>query len=313
MTISVIIVNWNAKAFLRKCLESLRHSACPFVVEILVVDNSSADGSSKMIQMEFPEVRLIQSSENLGFARANNLALKQAKGTYLALVNSDVVVHDGCLEYLVTVLERSCSVALAGPKVYGVDGEIQHTCHRFPTVWNVICRFMAIDRILGRWPIFSGFEMRHWNYSCGGEVEVLSGCFWLGRKSAIDAVGGFDERFFFYAEDVDCCKRIVARGWKVVYVPEATATHFGGGSSSNAPLRYSIEILRANLAYWKKHRGYIGQYTYYSLCILHYTVKAFIRTFLNLIPFRSPKIVGANLDEDYTCLRWLLTGKRSNR
>ena len=311
MTISVIIVSWNAKGFLRGCLQSLRQFPPSLLLEIIVVDNASSDGSPEMVTSDFPEVRLIRNHENVGFARANNVGIKMAHGSYLALINSDVLVHLNCLQVLKAFLDKNPSVALIGPKIFGSDGHIQHTCRRFPTIWNTTCRLIAIDRVLWKWPLFSGFEMRHWDYSRGGEVEVLSGCFWLARREAVDSVGGLDERFFFYAEDVDWCRRFSQSGWKVAYVPAATATHFGGGSSSNAPLRYSIEMLKANLAYWRKHRGKSGHYTYFFLCLLHYSIRATLRTIIRLLPFRGSRLMLANLDEDYTCLRWLLTGRRA--
>ena len=212
-----------------------------------------------MVLKEFPDVKLMRARENFGFARANNLGLKQATGRWLALINSDVIVHHGCLQALEAFLQTHSDVGLVGPKVLGGDGKLQRTCRRFPTLWNTFCRYMALDTLLPRWPLFSGPEMRHRPQDTQAQVEVLSGCFWMARRSAVDEVGGLDERFFFYAEDVDWCKRFRQQGWKVVFMPTASATHFGGGSSARAPLRYSIELLRASLVYWRKHHGRLGQ------------------------------------------------------
>ena len=137
--ISVIIVSWNGCALLRKCLNSIRESGGPLVGEVIVVDNASSDGSIDMVEAEFPEVTLIRSKENLGFARANNLGLKQASGSWLALINSDVVVHSGCFVRLASFLEAHSEVGLVGPKIFGRDGRSQRTCRRFPTIWNTLC------------------------------------------------------------------------------------------------------------------------------------------------------------------------------
>jgi len=305
--ISVIIVSWNAREFLRGCLNSIRTSGGPLVREVIVVDNASTDGSADMVAGQFSEVSLIRSKENLGFARANNLGLERAQGSWLALVNSDVVVHPGCFEQLVSQLEANGKVGLVGPAVLGGDGQLQPTCRRLPTLWSTACRSLALDSLLARWPRFSGREPGDRDPVGPVEVEVLSGCFWVARREAIAEVGGLDERFFFYAEDVDWCKRFGDARWKVVFVPQATATHFGGGSSAKAPLRYSIEMLRANLAYWRKHRGVPGWAAFFFLSVIHHTTRLLMRG--------AATLFGRGLDSAYkcqrslVCLRWLLTGK----
>jgi GT2 family glycosyltransferase len=308
--ISVIIVSWNACNYLRKCLTTIAATGGTCVREVIVVDNASKDGSPEMVAAEFPTVTLIQTGQNLGFARANNVGIHRATGDYLALVNSDVELHADCFQQLIAYLEAHPKAGLIGPKVLGGDGLLQRTCRRLPTVWNTMCRTLALDDVLGQWPLFSGREMRHWDHQDLMEVEVLSGCFWLARKSAVDQVGGLDERFFFYAEDVDWCKRFRAAGWQVVFVPTASATHYGGASSSNAPLRFSVEMLRANLTYWKKHYGLAGQAVYYVLSLLHHAIRA------GLYGLRALSSTGQRETSSYkcrrslTCLRWLLGNKQ---
>lgn len=305
--ISVIIVSWNARKYLRDCLVSIREHGDGQVKEVIVVDNASKDGSPEMVAQEFSEVKLIQTGENLGFSCANNLGIKHATGSVLALINSDVVVHPGCFAKLAAFMESHGEVGLAGPRITGGDGRVQLTCARFPTVWNLTCRALALDRVLSSWPMFSGLEMRHWNYDQPGEVEVLSGCFWIARKAAVDQVGGLDERFFFYAEDVDWCKRFRDAGWKNMYLSQATATHFGGGSSANAPLRYSIEMLRANLIYWKKHHGCAGKSLYFLLSLLYHGFRFVPRALKRLVS--RAREGDHKFAEHFVCVRWLLTGK----
>jgi GT2 family glycosyltransferase len=308
LSISIIIVSWNARHHLWNCLESIRETGGSLVRQVIVVDNASTDGSPEMVSELFPEVTLIRLSENLGFARANNLGLKRASGNYLALVNSDVIVHKECFARLVEFLENHHEVGLVGPKILGADGQLQRTCRQLPTLWNTLCRTLVLDSLFPNHPWFSGREMRHWNHENQADVEVLSGCFWLARREAVEKVGGLDERFFFYAEDVDWCKRFHDTNWKVVFVPQATATHFGGGSSSNAPLRYSIEMLRANLIYWNKHHGVLGKCGYYLLSIVYHGFRLVPRAILRM--GRSTVRGGeSKFMEHFVCLRWLLTGK----
>jgi len=274
-----------------------------------VVDNASTDSSPEMVAKEFPEVKLIQSNENLGFARANNLGMRYASGSMLAFVNSDVIVRPGCLQNLAAFLESRPEVGLAGPKVFGADGYLQYTCGQLPTIWNTTCRYMALDRALSRWSLFSGAYMRHWEYDSHAEVGWLVGCFWLVRRTAVDQVGGLDERFFFYAEDVDWCKRFWDAGWKVVFVPEGTATHFGGGSSANAPLRYSAEKLKSNLMYWRKHYGSVGWSVCYLLAMVGHCFRFVVRGLFRIVGFAGGAENRLKLNEDLVCLKWLLTGK----
>ncbi len=307
--ISAIIVSWNACGFLRNCLNSIRKTAGFVVCEVVVVDNASTDGSPEMVEEEFPEVKLVRAGENLGFAKANNLGIRHATGSYLALVNSDVVIHPECLQRLLAFLKARKDVGLVGPKILGGDGCLQRTCRRLPTVWNTLCRSIALDDVFGHYPLFSGREMRHWNHETEAPVEVLSGCFWLARHEAVEDVGGLDERFFFYAEDVDWCKRFWDAGWKVIFFPEATATHFGGGSSANAPLHYAIELLRANLAYWRKHHGRIGQLTFYVLSVLNYSLRLVLLSFKTVVRPGNHHQNAFKLRRSLICVRWLCTGR----
>ncbi len=307
-SISIIIVNWNTCDYLRNCLNSIRQTDESYVQEVIVVDNASKDGSPEMVEKEFPEVTLIRAEENLGFARANNLAMKRAVGSMFALVNSDVIVHPGCLETLATFLDQHNDIGLVGPRVIGGDGNLQRTCRRQPNIWNTVCRILALDRIFPDWSIFSGFEMPHWTHERCMEVEVLSGCFCVVKRKAVDEVGGLDEQFFFYAEDIDWCKRLRDAGWKLKFVPEATATHFGGASTSNAPLRYSIEILRATLKYWRKHHGWTGQMVCYIFMVTHHGFRLMIRGLKRSLGLGGSADSKYKLQEDMVCLRWLLTG-----
>lgn len=306
--VSVIVVSWNTCNFLRQCLGSIVHGSSTRVCEIIVVDNASSDGSAEMVEREFPQVTLIRAGSNLGFARANNLAMQRARGSLLALVNSDAMAHAGCLDILAEFLARHPDVGLVGPRVNGGDGELQRTCRRLPTLWNTACRTLALDRLFASNRMFSGYEMTPDEHASGRNVEVLSGCFCVARRAAVAEVGGLDEQFFFYGEDIDWCKRLSDAGWDLMYVPEATATHFGGGSTSNAPLRYSIEILRATLKYWRKHHGRGGQWLCRALLVAHHGLRLSIRTMHRCLGLGTSAESRHKLHEDAVCLRWLFTG-----
>lgn len=307
--ISVIIVSWNGCSFLRGCLQSIRDCSGDSVLETIVIDNASTDGSSEMVRAEFPEVTLICSENNLGFAKANNLGLRHAKGSYLALINSDVLVHPGCLESLSDTLRTTPDIGLVGPRVFGGDGRVQPTCRRFPGFLNSLWRAFSVDTLTSRLSSdFSEVGVAE-DPRRAIQVDALSGCFWLARRSAVERVGGLDERFFFYSEDLDWCKRMWAKGWRVCFVPSATATHFGGGSSENAPLRFSVELVRANLLYWRKHHGFVGMSFFYFSSVIHHCCRMIARgARLVLCPGHDQEN-RYKLRRSWTCVRWLITGK----
>ena len=310
--VSVLIVSWNTRELLASCLTSIRESNPTCVVEVIVVDNASEDGSQEMVETRFPDVRLIRAGSNLGFAKGNNLAMQYAVGSMFALVNSDALVHSGCIETLADYLDQHREVGLVGPRVTGADGLLQRTCRHLPGLWNTFCRALVLDRVFGGRGIFSGYEVSPAQHELLHEAEVLSGCFCLARRSAVESVGGLDEQFFFYGEDIDWCRRFKDAGWKLVFIPQATATHFGGGSTSKAPLRYSIEILRASLKYWRKHHGVAGQAGCYGLLILHHGLRLLARSGKRALGLGRSPDSRYKLNEDIACLRWLLFGTEPN-
>ena len=307
--VSVIIVSWNAREHLRSCLNSLRATGAPIVREVIVVENGSTDGSPERVARDFPEVALVQLAQNLGFARANNLGIKQAAGSYLALINSDVIVHPQCLQTLGGFLAANPQVGLVGPKVLGADGKLQRSCKLLPGTWKLVCQTFGIDKLLWRWPLFAGREMRYWSQEELAEVEMLTGCFWMARKQAVNKVGLLDERFFFYGEDVDWCKRFRDSGWSIFFLPEAVATHYGGASSENAPLVYTVHMLRANLAYWRKHHGIPGWLTCYVLLTLHFGIRAALLKFVSLLSSARRAATSRKFQENFVSFRWLLSRK----
>ncbi len=268
-----MIVSWNARDFLRDCLKSLSEGVSEYPIEILVVDNASSDGSADCVEREFPHVRLIRSASNLGFSRANNLAVRQSTGDYVCLINSDVKVHRECITRLVDYCEAHPEVGLAGPFIFGPDGKLQRSCWGFPSVWNMFCRALALDKCFPRLQAFGGYELGYWSQDTTRPVDILGGCFWVARREALNRVGLLDESFFMYGEDMDWCRRFWAGGWQVMFVAEAQATHYGGASSANAPVRFYIERQRADLQYWTKHHSRAGVAAYGVVSALHNAVR----------------------------------------
>jgi len=310
MDISVIIVNWNTRAFLEECLDSLPTASQQRSVEVIVVDNASSDGSVEMVQNKFPHVNLIQSVENLGFAAANNLAIQRSAGRYVCLVNSDVRVLPGCLDILAGYLDQNPKVGNVGPYVLNADRTWQSSCRQFPTLWNNFCLSTRLASAFKGSKFFSGEHMLYFSHDTIMAVDVLVGCFWMLRREAIQEVGLLDESFFMYGEDVDWCRRCWNANWQVVFVPSAQAIHYRGGSSGTQVVRLAVEQLKSQLHYWSKHNSALELRGIKCILVLHHASRYLLLRALSFV--RSPKNLIANdrLRVSLACLHELLRGQR---
>jgi hypothetical protein len=273
MEISVVIVSWNAKQYLDDCIGSILTEATGLRQEIIIVDNGSSDGSQEMVKSKYSNIHLICNNINLGFARANNIGIKESKGNYIFFINSDVKVLPGSLNYIFEYMNNHKEIGLLGPKVIGLKGETQRSCMEYPTIWRVLCRALAADKIFPNMKIFRSYLMTWWNHDDLREVDVVNGCFWAVRKEAIINVGFLDERFFMYGEDIDWCLRFKKAGWKVVFCPFCNIIHAGGGSSENAPTRFYVEKEKANMQLWRKYHNRYSTYLYKIILTGHHTLR----------------------------------------
>jgi GT2 family glycosyltransferase len=258
MDISIVIVSWNSKRYLEECLQSLVAAPSSRSTEIIVVDNASIDGSADMVEAKFPHVKLIRSSENLGFAKANNVGIRESHGSYIGLVNPDVKVLPGCLDALADYLDQDPTVGNVGPRILNSDGTLQSSCRRFPTLWSNLCSAAGLAKALQSYRLFSGEHMLFFPHDRILAVDVLVGCFWMLRGDALKDIGLLDESFFMYGEDVDWCRRCWRAGWKVVFFPGAEAIHYRGTSSSNQPVWSAVAQQQSVLHYWSKHHSLFG-------------------------------------------------------
>ena len=285
--ISVIIVSWNTRELLLQCLRTIEKAASDIELEITVVDNGSSDGSAELVQTQFPMVLLIQNNGNVGFAAANNQAIRQSRSTYICLVNSDVEVFPNTFLSLLHYLQKNPRVGMVGPRILNPDGSLQASCRKYPNIWNTLCSSFALHALFPQSSFFSGGFMDFWNHDEVRSVDVLSGCFWMVRKQAIEDVGLLDEGFFMYAEDIDWCKRFHDAGWDVVLYPGAEAIHYGGASSSNAPVRFYVEMLKARKRYWKKHHNLLQRFVLTVVSVLGLALRVVIYASMVLaIPHR---------------------------
>ena len=187
--LSVIIVSWNAKDYLDDCISSIIKETIEYNVEIIVIDNASSDGSPEMVQQKYPSVTLICSETNLGFAKANNVGIKQCTGKYIFLINSDVTLIKHCINQMIVYMRQNPTIGVLGPKILNKNGKHQRSCMEYPTLWNIFCRTFALDVCFPQSRIFGGFLMTYWSHDNVRRVDTLNGCFWMVRRDALNQVG----------------------------------------------------------------------------------------------------------------------------
>jgi len=261
--ISVIVVSFNTRDILRACLQRLFSVAEGLHLQVLVVDNASRDASADMVAQEFPDICLIRSGINLGFAAANNLGFLQAKGDYVQLLNPDALLEPEALQRALAYMEADPAIGMSGGLLLGKDGQREPSARLFPSLLNEL---LVLSGLAARYPksrFFGRFD-RTWDDSDRAtSVAWVPGAFALMRREALDRVGPFDERFFLYYEEVDLCRRFHAQGWKIMYWPDVVIRHWGGESSktvenqdfSTSGSQLTLWRMRSELLYYRKHHG----------------------------------------------------------
>lgn len=258
--LSIIILSYNTAALLRGCLTSVFSSQTPDDAwEIIVVDNASTDGSTDMVEKEFPGVRLVRNKKNIGFSAGNNVGIRQACGDYVLLLNSDTEVGPGTMQAMLSFLQSRPDAGAATCRLVLPDASLDPACHRgFPTPWAALTYFLGLEKMFPRFPLFAQYHQRYKDISAVHEIDSPSGAFFLVRKTVIDTVGLLDEDFFMYGEDLDWAYRIKQSGWKIFYNPAVSALHRkkqSGRAHADSTIRkqtrrYFYETMKL---FYKKH------------------------------------------------------------
>lgn len=249
--ISIVIVNWNAGPLLLECVRSLldlRHAdALP--LQIIVVDNASSDGSIDCLQ-DFSSVTAIINAENRGFAAACNQGAAMAVGDELLFLNPDCRVGSGSIEVCAKLLRSNASVGVVSVALYGDEGRISRSCHSFPNLGHFLIQIIGLNRLSKHIPDGS---MRNWQHADDRIVDHVIGAFYMTRRSEFISLGGFDERFFVYLEDLDLSFRYHQAGWRCMFLAAPAAYHKGGGTSENAKAARLFFSTRSRILYAFKH------------------------------------------------------------
>jgi len=273
MDVSIIIVNWNTKELLHNCIESVYAHAGDVNYEVIVIDNASTDGSPDMVRDNFKKVVLIENQKNLGFAGANNQGMAVAKGRYVLLLNSDTIVLDNAIANTVRFADANPSAAVIGCRVLNSDGTLQPTCFMYPSILNMVLSSSYLAKLYPKNRFFGREKMTWWNRSDVREVDVVTGCFMLVRRQAIELVGMMDERFFMYCEETDWCYRFKKNGWKNVFTPVGQIIHLGGQSTAKNPVAMHVQLRLSILKFIKKHYGRLDHIVARFLTVLFFTVR----------------------------------------
>jgi len=284
MTLSVIIVSFNTREMTLDCLRALEADLAGIASEIWVVDNDSKDGSAGAIRHEFPGVRLVESKVNAGFGAANNIALRQAKGSYFLLLNSDAFPLPGAIPALIEYLRAHPRAAIAGPRLLNADGSLQVSCFKFPSPLRAWLENLWVSAAFPRHPFIGDY--RFWRHDSERNVDFLVGACMLLRREVFEQTGGFDERFFLYSEETDWQRRIRDLGWEIAFTPSAQVTHLGGASGANDKKNVNRFFMESLDRYELKHHGFFGLVSFRCAMVVGCALRAVIWGAMSLLPAR---------------------------
>jgi GT2 family glycosyltransferase len=258
MKLSIVILCWNDRDIINNCLESIYASTHSTPFEVIVSDNGSSDGSVELIRTKYPAVRVIENGANLRFAMGNNVGIRASSGEYVLILNPDTIIHDHALDKLTTFADKHLEAGAFGCRVLNSDGSYQESGRPFPTIrreW-ISALYLRPLVYLSKW--FMPDVYTRWRGDTQRTVDWLSGCFIFLRADLLKRIGGFDEQFFYYYEDMDLCKRVWGAGYSIIFTPEASITHLGGQSTKRSPTSFLLDSQVTRYRYYYKYYGRVG-------------------------------------------------------
>lgn len=281
LDVSILIVSWNVSTLLANCLESIFSGSLSLdpdnptaiTAEIIVVDSASSDNTVEMLRTRFPQVKQLAQSQNVGFTRGNNIALREARGRNLLLLNPDTEVIGNAIEDMARYLDAHPDVGIVGPHTFYGDGTTQSTRRHFPNFW--------IGMFESTWlqPYAPKFLLDYYYITNGTppdatlDVDWVQGSAMMVRREVYEQIGGLDEGYIMYSEELDWCKRAKQRGWRVVFLGDAKVIHFGGKSSEQAVARSHILFQQSKLRYFRKYHGWLTAQVLRLFLLFNYLVQ----------------------------------------
>ncbi len=280
--LSIIIVSWNVADLLAACLESLYTGLGSLRAEVIVVDSGSSDHTTALVRQRFPQVTLIEQAENIGFTRANNLGLARAQGRTLLLLNPDTEVSTDALPRLVAYLDANPEVGIAGPYTHNSDGSYQATRRRFPTPVTAFFESTWLQPYAPK-RLLEHFYVNDAPPDQTLDVDWVQGSALMARRAVYEQIGGLDEGYVMYSEELDWCRRAKTAGWRVVFLAEAHITHHGGRSSDQVIARRQILFQQSKLRYFRKYHGALFAQLLRAFLLLNYALQLAVETIKGLL------------------------------
>ncbi len=276
MKLSIVIVNYNVRPYLVQCLQSVRRALDGIKGEVFVVDNDSSDDSVEVLRRDFPWVHLIANTENIGFARANNIAIRQSQGAYVLLLNPDTVVEADTFRTVLAFMDAHPEAGGAGVMMHNEDGTLAPESRRaLPTPWVSCLKMLGFSK---------RYYMSHLPWNAPARIEVISGAFCMLRRQALDRIGLLDEDFFMYGEDIDLSYRLLEDGWQNWYLP-CPIIHYKGRSTRKTDYRYVHIFYQAMLIFFRKHYSHLSIFY-----VLPVKMAIYFRAMLALIDILRKKL-----------------------
>jgi GT2 family glycosyltransferase len=311
--VSICIVTWKVKDLVLECIRSIHENTKIASYEIIVVDNNSGDGTCDVLRKKTPSVKVLENSENKGFSRANNQAIKEASGTYILFLNPDTKLITNAIDKMAGFLDDNRDFGAVGCKLIYPDGRIQYDCARtFPTPLRQLSYLLMLNLIFPKYTTFSTVELEYWDHMDSRDVDCLSGACLMTRKEIIHELNGFDENLFMYGDEVDLCYRIKKLGWKAYYLSSEEIIHYGGASTKKRGTDFTSTIMRyeANYYFMRKHHSYSKARMYKYLtgvgCLIR-MLGMIVMIPISRIRFMPDlEISGDTLKKYYSLLSWSL-------
>jgi N-acetylglucosaminyl-diphospho-decaprenol L-rhamnosyltransferase len=285
--LSIIIVSWNVADLLRNCLRSIDENRGGLDLEVIVVDSASGDDSVALVRSEFPWVRLLACTENVGFPRGNNLGLAEANGRYLLLLNPDTVILDNALAKMMTFAQENPEVGVLGCQLLNRDGTVQSSKRRFPTLLTAFFESTWLENFAPK-SVLAKYYAQDLADDETNDVDWVMGACMLAPRSVVEQVGGLDEAYFMYSEELDWCRRIKDSGWRVVYYPQAQIVHYVGQSSDQAVVARHINFQQAKLRYFRKYHGRFPALVLRLFLLLNYGWQMILEAVKGLLGHKRP-------------------------
>jgi GT2 family glycosyltransferase len=308
--LSILIVNWRSKDYLRQCLRTVGATCANLKPQIVVVDGGSFDGCAEMLRNEFQHVEFVQSEQNIGFGRCNNLGFEKVTGEVVLLLNPDTELKSQAVEGLLRQLMEAPEAGMVGARLVNSDGSLQTSCvQSLPTPLNQALDSEFLRRLFPNsrlWGISALWQ------SSPAEVEAISGACMLMRSETYRRVGGFGSQYFMYGEDIDLCAKVRKAGLKIYYEPRAEVIHHGGGSSRKQFSKFSVVLTRvAVVSYLKSHHSLLGVWSYRALMALSALLRIMTLLSLSLLPFKNCEANHLDsLQKWIAILKWSFGGER---